>query len=125
MHDARITTKSSIEPWVGPRWLKTLDTVHCLSFVPKRPRETAHKLVAKLPIAAIEVSTHAAPIIAGACSPVAPPAYSPIMVVALWADPVTLVLPPWLGERAKLPTSRHTTLQLMHCVHSVALPAAP
>ena len=77
------------------------------SSVPKRLRELAHKPVAEPSITAVQVSTNAAPIIGGACCPIAPPPPAPIVVATLLADPIALVLPPRLRERAPRPTTGH------------------
>ena len=91
---------------------RTLDTP---SIVVERPRPAAYPPIAKFPIATIDVATFATPIVAGASSPVAPPAKAPIVVLAYGADPIALAFPPRLGKRTPFPAE--TTLQVVECVH--------
>ena len=89
------------------------------------PRQPAHRPIAKLPIAAVEVATSAGPVIGGARGPVTQPARPIIVILAHWADPVTLVCSPRLRKVTPLPAACHRTHQVVPCVVGRAPWAAP
>ena len=70
--------------------------------------------MAKLPVAAIQVTALAPPVSGGACGPIAFSAVPPVVVVALFAKPVAQVDPELLQEWTTLDAGRDSAMQVVH-----------
>ena len=81
-----------------------------------RPRQTAWGIspITKLAVAAIQVTALAPPVSSGARRPIAFPADSHVMVVALLAKPVAQVDPELLHEWTTLDARRNSAMQVVH-----------
>ena len=80
------------------------------------PRQTAWWVtpIAKLSVAAIQVAAFAQPVSGGARGPIAYPAVSHVVVVALLAKPVAQVEPELLQEWTTLGAGRNSAMQVVH-----------
>ena len=81
-----------------------------------RPRQTAWGVtpITKLSVAAVQVTALAPPVSGGACGPIAFPAASHVVVVALWAKPIAQVGPELLQEWTTRDAGRNSAMQVVH-----------